>query len=151
MERMNFWVVGTPAPQGSKSVSRTGHMYEASKKVKPWRAAVQARAEAEIRGTEWVTAAGPVHVEVLFFLERPKSHYRQGAFSDVLKQTAPEYPTYKPDCDKLQRSTLDALTSARVYVDDSQVVLVHAEKAWAIRGATAAGVQITVTTLDPES
>ena len=37
MKELEFRVVGIPAPQGSKTLTRYGALMESSKKVKPWR------------------------------------------------------------------------------------------------------------------
>ena len=55
-----------------------------------------------------------VMVEMTFVLAQPKTVKRL-------------YPHVRPDVDKLVRAVLDALTG-RAYVDDAQVVWVHAEK-----------------------
>ncbi len=41
MNEITIRVVGIPAPQGSKTLTRWGAMIEASKKVKPWRSDVK--------------------------------------------------------------------------------------------------------------
>ena len=41
MNEITIRVVGIPAPQGSKTLTRWGAMIEASKKVKPWRTDVK--------------------------------------------------------------------------------------------------------------
>ena len=41
MNEITIRVVGIPAPQGSKTLTRYGAMIEASKKVKPWRTDVK--------------------------------------------------------------------------------------------------------------
>lgn len=124
-------VVGTPAPQGSKkgfAISKKGTggkrvytgkvaMVESSKAVKPWREDVRAAALASR-----VRVAGAVTVDLAFYLARPKGHYRTGKNAHLLRDSAPKYPTTQPDIDKLVRSTLDALTSAGTYTDDSTVV-----------------------------
>jgi Holliday junction resolvase RusA-like endonuclease len=86
--------------------------------VKPWREAVRSGAALALNATNTLPLRGPVAVTVTFFLPRPKAHY--GAKG--LKASAPVTCAKRPDVDKLLRSTLDALTSAGVYGDDSQVV-----------------------------
>ena len=113
---MTIRVFGTPAPQGSKRHVGNGVMIESSKKVKPWREAVK-WAALEHR---CVTIDGAVTIDLTFYLPRPK--------------TLPKcviHCTKKPDLDKLQRSTFDALKEAGVYRDDSQVVSVNAAKVYA--------------------
>ena len=97
---------------------------ESSKKVKPWRRAVNAVA----RQAFPQPLTGPVE-------PRTKAHG---------KKTAPPM-VQRPDLDKLIRSTLDGLTGA-VFVDDSQVVAVHASKrraeAWETTGVEVQATEI---------
>jgi len=112
-------VRGIPGPQGSKRHVGGGRMIESSKKVKPWReavvaAAVEARAEA-------AALTGPLAVEMVFTLTRPRGHYRSGRNAHLLGTRAPAQPATKPDLSKLARSTEDALTTAGVYRDDALI------------------------------
>ena len=120
---MIITVHGTPAPQGSKRgfVTKRGHvaMVESSQKVKPWRIAVEyAVLESHPMGSrkDAILFRGPVALDIVFCLPRPKSAKRGAR------------PDKKPDIDKLQRSTFDALKTAGVYEDDSRVVSVTAKK-----------------------
>lgn len=126
------FVPGVPRPQGSKRPFRNQHsgkiaMVESSKHVKTWRD--------DIRGTliDRLPAAAPltcaVSVRLVFTMPRPKGHYRTGRNAHVLRPTAPMRPIGKPDLDKLIRAVLDAIGSAGVWVDDSQVTrLIDPEK-----------------------
>ena len=118
-----FEVRGIPAPQGSKRHMGNGVMVEsAGQKLKSWREAVRAECVAAMldTGTETITA-GPVAVTATFLMPRPKSHYRTGKHSGVLRDDAPRYVDKRPDIDKLVRATLDALRYGGAYMDDSQV------------------------------
>lgn len=131
---LEFHVDGLPAPQGSKRHVGGGRMVESSKKVKPWRQDVVTAARAAIdMAVTFETFTGPVRVRVVFYLPRPKSHYRSGANAHLLKASAPPYVAVKPDVDKLLRSTFDALSTAGVWRDDNQAVIVHTEKVYADR------------------
>lgn len=133
---MRFIVKGTPAPQGSKRavvVRRGGvptgkaNVIESSKAVGPWRDAVVAEVGRHVAG---LSIAGPVQVKLTFLVKRPVSHYRRpGGFE--LRANAPDYPSKRPDLDKFIRSTLDGLTDAGVWLDDSQVVSLAAAKVYA--------------------
>jgi len=125
MTRM--YVVGRPAPQGSKRHVGNGRMVEMSKHVEPWRLAV--RDEARVYFPE--PLAGPVLVRVRFDLHAPR----------VIPAEREGYPTTTPDLDKLIRSTLDGLTGV-AFADDAQVVKVRAEKAYSLNGETGAEVQV---------
>lgn len=119
-------VYGTPAPQGSKQAYVRGKravLVEVSRKVKPWREAVVAAAQAS-----GLSYGGIVAVQVIFYMPRPKSHYGSRKGQPYLKDTAPSYPSGKPDIDKLLRSTFDALTTSGIIEDDSRIVEVFARK-----------------------
>lgn len=132
-------VFGTPAPQGSKSFKgmRGGKpiLAESSKKVTPWRAAVVDAALQAVKVAGWVTLTGPVRLEVEFFLKPP-----------VTMPKGRLGPTTYPDLSKLIRSTEDALTSAKVWLDDAQVVREVAGKFYAEPGQPA-GARIRVSSM----
>ncbi|MFJ9114426.1 RusA family crossover junction endodeoxyribonuclease [Streptomyces sp. NPDC102394] len=131
-------VHGTPGPQGSKTRNAAGALYESSAKVKPWREAVkQVAVDALTHDDAWKPLDEPVHLEVVFTLRRPKSHYGTGRNAGVLKGSAPVFPTGKPDLDKLLRSTQDALKDAGVLLDDSVVTATTATKTYVYTGRDA--------------
>lgn len=119
-------VFGEPAPQGSKRVFNN-RIVEVSKKVKPWRAAIE---ECVIKAG-YDTLAQPLSVRITFLMQRPMSHYRTGSNSHLLKDSAPHWHTQTPDLDKLVRSTLDGLTQAHAIEDDKWVSVLHAAKKYA--------------------
>lgn len=129
---------GTPGPQGSKTKNAAGAMYESSAKVKPWREAVKSAAlDALAYDGAWKAIGEAVRLEIVFTLRRPKSHFGTGRNAGVVKASAPQYPTGKPDLDKLVRSTQDALKDAGVLLDDSVVTAAVATKAFVLTGADA--------------
>lgn len=137
-------VVGTPAPQGSKRafvVHGRAVMTESSKKVAPWRQDVVAAVKIAADQAGWEKPAGPVRVDVTYFLPRPRYHYRTGKHADQLKPGAPSYVDKKPDKDKLDRATCDALTTSGVIRDDAQIVAGFTEKRYA---DAATGARITI-------
>jgi crossover junction endodeoxyribonuclease RusA len=124
-------VYGTPAPQGSKRALGPGRMIESSKKVKPWRHAVLAvalkttsqwRAHPDARpGEYWYwPIEGPVSVEITFTFNKQKQAPKNVRTWPITRHFG--------DLDKLVRSTLDALTDAHIWNDDSQVVDLSATK-----------------------
>jgi crossover junction endodeoxyribonuclease RusA len=129
-----FTVKGLPAPQGSKKHVGSGVMVEMSKKLKPWRKAVTEAATHAIGNVglfdDWEPYTGPVHVTVEFRFPRPKAHYRTGRFAHLLRDDAPDFVITTPDVDKTCRSTLDALTQARVITDDKLVARLLASKVY---------------------
>ena len=114
---ISFFVEGEPAPQGSKNgFVKNGRvvMVESSKKVKPWREAVATQTAQHVA----CTIMNPVEIALVFHLPRPKSVIR-------------DWPSVKPDLDKLIRSTFDGLTTGGLYTDDALVIAVSASKQYA--------------------
>ena len=68
-----------------------------------------------------------ISIDVTFIFSRPKSHYRTGKNSGVLKSSAPNKHTKKPDIDNLIKFLLDSLNGV-FFKDDSQVVSIRANK-----------------------
>lgn len=125
-EWLEFDVVGLPTPQGSKRAfvrnGRANLVEVAGAALKDWRTTVTARAVEAARADEWDTVDGPVEVEVYFRLPRPKSRP-----DDV-------WHAVRPDVDKLVRAVLDALSSARLWRDDSQVAYLRVWKRYETTG-----------------
>lgn len=122
MQAVTFQAPGRAVTQGSHSVSRTGHVFESSKNHGQWRKLVTTFARNAWRGR--TPLAGPLELGVVFWLDRPASHYGTGRNTNRVKPSSPPLPTGKGtgDLDKLIRSIGDALTDAGVIVDDSQIV-----------------------------
>jgi Holliday junction resolvase RusA-like endonuclease len=120
---LEFDVVGLPSPQGSKRAfvrnGRANLVEVAGAALKDWRTSVTVRAAEAAREVDWYVLEGPVAVEVLFRLPRPKSRPL-----DV-------WHAVRPDVDKLARAVLDAVSSARLWVDDCQVADLRAWKRYA--------------------
>ena len=113
---LNFFVPGTPAPQGSKSFkgfagNGRAIMIESSKAVGPWRERVALAAHNAMRETGWAPFDGALSVRLAFVLPRPKS----------APKTIHVPAIKRPDGDKLLRAVLDAMTGI-VYRDDAQIV-----------------------------
>jgi Holliday junction resolvase RusA-like endonuclease len=98
---------------------------------KAWLGAVaQAVAlEMEAAGFAMVPARAPVALEMIFYRPRKAGHYGTGRNSGVLKDSAPAFPSTKPDVDKLERAILDALKNV-AWHDDGQVIAAPAFKAF---------------------
>jgi crossover junction endodeoxyribonuclease RusA len=122
---LSVLVLGLAAPQGSKRgiaitrgrgasrayTGRVALVESSAAKVKTWRADVVDAATAA--WGDRPPLDGPVLLRIAFVLKRPTS----------TPKTRPTPPAVKrPDLSKLVRSTEDALTTAGVYRDDSQVI-----------------------------
>lgn len=136
---LDVFVPGRPAPQGSKRyLGRSGGKgitVESSKAVAPWRADIREHVAARAE-TESVTD-GPITLRLQFVMPRPASAPKRRT-PDAVK---------RPDLDKLARAVLDALGSAGVWRDDSQVVQLRASKRIA-ELAEPAGCRITAWAAD---
>lgn len=121
---IEFHVPGDPIPQGSKKAFARGSrvvLVEANTRLKSWRAAVTLAARAAGRGR---VLQGPIQVVLEFTMTRPRTSRR-------------EWPTVKPDLDKLTRAILDGVTDAGLWKDDSEVCEILAIKRYGSQaGAT---------------
>lgn len=137
--RSEWFVDGLPSPQGSKKGfinPKTGRVIiteSAGKRLKDWRKAVW-RESRKMPHHE-----GAVTVGLGFYMRRPRADFSSDG---GVKASAPELHVKQPDIDKLTRSVLDALTDAKVILDDRYVVELHANKWWADDDQT--GVRIIV-------
>ncbi len=62
----------------------------------------------------------PLHVRYLFCFPRPKSHYRSGKNSHMLKESAPHWHTNTPDADNLEKFVNDALNG--IFWKDDKII-----------------------------
>lgn len=121
-------VPGVAKPQGSKNAYQRGGrivLVESSSLLKPWRLTVAKHVAATSRQNDFkkLSANEPAVVSIAFYLPRPKS----------VPENKRYWHTVKPDLDKLTRGILDAITlSGTVWVDDSQVVSIHATKHYTV-------------------
>lgn len=138
------FVPGHPRPKGSLTpqMVRDGggrltgrvRMVESSPDSSRWRRIVARH----VAALGWPKLWTPCEVSLVFWFDPPSA-----------VQSETEWPTTKTigDIDKLVRNVLDALTDAKAYNDDRQVVRVHADKRWAREGRTVAGVGVRLTEL----
>jgi len=128
---MRITVYGKASPAGSKTagVSKSGKPYvrDSSKGSYEWKKSVAREAAAAMNGAPLFTEA--LKVSLTFFVPRPKGHFGSGKNANVLKASAPEFPTTKPDVLKLARAVEDGLTGI-AYRDDSQIVVEHIRKCY---------------------
>lgn len=143
---VHLTVLGTPKPQGSKRHVGNGVMVEqGGEALRLWREDV--KASAVVTRQRSGTLSGAVWGTFRFYVARPKSHWRTGANAHLLRDKAPRWPVTRPDLDKVLRSTCDALTTAALWHDDSQLVHVTASLDYA--DTRPPGVWIELTSLDP--
>lgn len=140
MKGIRFFVPGIPAPGGSKrgfaikkGGAYTGHVAivdAGGERTKNWRASVVSAAWKAMEGPSKILLLGPIQLELLFQMPRPKSHFRSDGVT--LRPSAPLHHVIRPDCGKLARSTTDACTGI-LWRDDAQIVVDHGEKAFSLQ------------------
>lgn len=69
----------------------------------------------------------PIGLELTFNMPRPKAHYGTGSKSAMLKDSAPEWHSSKPDIDNLVKFVQDSLNGI-FYKDDALIFSLHARK-----------------------
>jgi crossover junction endodeoxyribonuclease RusA len=128
METISFIVYGEPIPQGSMRAFlpkgwKRPIVTADNKRTKPWRQDVKAAALEAVEKAKIPLMGRSVAVSIAcnFYFTRPKS-----------AKKSITHKTTKPDCDKLGRAILDALTGV-VFEDDSQVVSLSLLKDFAPR------------------
>lgn len=127
---INEFVKGIPKPQPRpRACARNGKafIYNAeTPAMRDWKYCID---EAMSRhGHKKLEGAFAVSLE--FFMPRPRSHYRTGRFSHVLKDDAPMEHLVKGDVDNLTKTVLDQMTKSKYWKDDSQVVQLKVTKQW---------------------
>ena len=128
-------ILGRPVPAGSKRALpvrlKSGEtrtiIVDANKNAKPWKQEVAQTARSQYAGTGVIQ--GEIMLCTFFQFARPKSHYRTGKNSHLLRDSAPKYHTQKPDVTKLVRGVEDALSKI-IYHDDCLIVKQINEKGW---------------------
>lgn len=117
---VSFDVFGKAEPAGSKKAVPQGERWgvvDANANAKDWKRTVaQVAAEHQAELLE-----GPLAVELIFYVPRPKGHYGTGRNAGTVRPSAPAHPTTRPDVLKLARGVEDALTGV-IWRDDAQIV-----------------------------
>jgi crossover junction endodeoxyribonuclease RusA len=127
MTALTVFVSGKPAPQGSKRHVGNGVLVESSKAVKPWRQDVREGCLVDGQPRVHFPQGVGVVVTLTFVMPRP---------SGLPKTKPTPAHTKRPDVDKLTRAVFDAIGSAGVWHDDSQVVDTKQRKRYAAIGET---------------
>lgn len=127
---VRFFVEGVPVPDHrARSVGPRRPVRD--RRADPWKTTVR-RGALDVLGLAMPPAApifgtGPVALGLRFWLPRPKSHWRTGRNSHLLRKGAPIAPTGVPDNDNLVKAVKDALgdfdhRGTILWRDDAQVV-----------------------------
>jgi len=133
-KQLQFRVYGMPRPAGSKRgfhIKKAGKtiVVDTNKHSKTWKGDVK---DAALSVAPDTLLSGPLILEVVFVMPRPKAHYRTGRYASELKPSAPEHHINTPDVTKLMRGTEDALKGI-IWVDDSLIYKQIGEKVYGER------------------
>ncbi len=127
-KEFRFRVEGLPKAKPAFNKSKSSS--KARREALPWFRTVRRSAllEANTQALPVFEMGVPLVLEVTFWLKRPVSHFRTGKFAGMLKDSAPEFPTPKPDLTNLIKGLEDVLADwpkgspALVYHGDQQIV-----------------------------
>tara|TARA_Y100000310_G_C20263439_1_gene614691 strand:+ start:143 stop:553 length:411 start_codon:yes stop_codon:yes gene_type:complete len=120
---ISFTIIGKPVPLKRHRSTRTGKMYDPSSREKKqmWLQIAKYRPKLPLKGN--------IYLKVIFYMPRPKSHFRTGKYKHLLKDDYKNinYHSYKPDLDNLVKMLADVI-QPQMICDDSQICMLQAEK-----------------------
>lgn len=119
---MEIVVIGKPVPLKRHRHTRRGFTYDPSLKDKK----IFIEKLKGIKPKKMLD--GALRMQIVFYLPRPKNHYRTGKYSGKLKNNAPYWHTYTPDLDNMEKFVADTLEMAGFYKNDSCIVQKQGEK-----------------------
>lgn len=141
MDKIHFEVIGDPKAQKrhrTVSIGGKARQYDPdAAKKKGLLQIVQEHAPVE----PWL---GPLHADVVFIFTRPKSHFRTGKNSHILRDDAPTYHTSRNDIDNLCKMVFDAINGV-FFKDDGQIASLVALKVYGPQPKTV----VTIQKLEP--
>ena len=126
---INFTIPGIPKALKRHRSTRSGHMYDPSSKDKQgmWLQIAKYKPKLPL--------AGDIYIKLIFYMPRPKSHFRTGKRSHVLKAKAPVFHSVRPDLDNLVKMLLDTISGKnKMVLDDSQIFMLEAKKVYTRAG-----------------
>ena len=135
---ISFTIIGQPVPLRRHRVARNGRMYDPSfnDKKQIWLQIAKYKPKKPFKGD--------IYLKVVFYLKRPKSHFRTGKYSHLLKDAYKDkvYHSFKPDLDNLAKLLCDTIGGAdRMIVDDAQICMLQAEKMYSTNPRTEVVIQ----------
>ena len=122
---INFTLEGRPIALKRHRSTRTGRMYDPSSKDKQkmWLQIAQFKPKRPL--------AGDIYLKLIFYMQRPKHHYRTGKFKHLLKDDVPDRHSITPDLDNLVKMLCDVIQGKnRFIVGDCQICMIQAEKVY---------------------
>lgn len=125
MYKVEFEISGQPQGKARPRFTKTGRAYT-PEKTKIYEQRIQAAAWAAMKKDDLQTVSCPVHMEIVAFMQIPKSWSK-------VKRLEAEYgairPTVKPDLDNIIKAVGDGCNEI-VYQDDKQIHSVKARKVY---------------------
>src|SRR5687768_7463494 len=126
---IQFRVFGIPKGQPRVKACRRGAfagVYDPGT-ADDWKTAIAAEA---LKHRPEAPLHAPCAIDLTFYMPRPKAHFKKAG--DV-KPTAPQSHTSKPDLDNLVKAVMDSLNGLGIWLDDSQVYSLNADKQYCTR------------------
>jgi|TARA_R110000868_G_scaffold402416_1_gene678717 Holliday junction resolvase RusA-like endonuclease len=125
MNKVEIDVSGQPQGKARPRFTRTGHAYT-PEQTRLYEARIGAAAWSEMKKSGLETTDRPVHVEIIAFMDIPKSW-------SAKKRLEAEYGAIravgKPDIDNIIKAALDGIAGP-IIANDTQVVSVKAQKTY---------------------
>ena len=123
IKRKGFYIIeGNPIAQQRHRHTKRGFTYDPlSNEKKVTRLQIKSQQKKKL------LTEGSVYMFITFYMKRPKSHYRTGKFSHMLKSDEEINHTKKPDIDNLCKYLFDCCSKV-LFKDDSQICSLTALK-----------------------
>ena len=130
---IKFTVQGTPVAKGRPRFAKIGNF------VRTYTPKVTVSYENLVKlsfmqacGTDFTPYDCALIVRIEAFFARTKGHFGTGRNEGVLKKSAPEHMTKKPDIDNCAKSIIDALNGA-AFTDDKLIATLSVSKSYSSR------------------
>jgi len=118
--KSTFFIAGDPKPQARPRFARRGKFVTTYSVKNEWKEICKKEFKQIAACVGMYEAAIVVNLD--FYFKRPKSHYRTGRFSHLLRDDAPKYHITKPDKDNLEKAVTDAMSDAKLIKDDCIII-----------------------------
>lgn len=116
-------------PGSNRKIAVNGRVIDVAKGKAGFVAQVKLLAQTEAAKRGWTAEKSPVGVSYRFCFARPASHFGTGRNAGIVKDSAPDRHTQRPDLVNLLKCLEDALTGI-LWADDKSVVDIDAAKFW---------------------
>lgn len=131
-----FKVKWVPKAQARHRHTRSGHVYDPSKKDK------QEFLKLILNQLPKEPIKDPISIAITWELPYPKKWLRTGRYEGLVKDQAPSVHSSKPDIDNLEKFLFDSL-NGKLFVDDCLIWLVTKQKVYSIDPGVTIEVEIS--------